>query len=457
MSAVSVATTATAVAEQTSQPDPLAGVRIDPATVRGVEGFFRVGRSSTGRWWLIDPDGQPFLYRGVCAVNRAGAQGGRRAVPGPYAQVVDARYGYPDNPQRFVEATLQRLRAWNFNALGSWTTEEFFDRGMPYTEILEFARVGPEIRVPGVKLPDVFDPAWVAAIDEVARALCPPRRDSRWLVGYFTDNELGWGQPDTDEIWGAPDAVNRKGPTLLQACLSLPPERAAHRAAWQFVLARHDNDLKKLARAWDIDIAGKADLARLTREGRIILTKGYGADHNAFTREFTHRYVRHTAEAIRRYDPNHLILGARFGAPPGEAVLAEFKPPWVDVVSANNYRRNMYERMDTYYRVHQMPILIGEFAWASPPFTDPRLLAPAERAKPLADHLAVAGPASLEKAFTHPGIVGYTWYRWVQDPKGIVGYGLVDRRDEPVALNIRLLTEVNARLETIAAQSAAAR
>lgn len=36
--------------------------------------------------------------------NRAGTIGGRRAVPGPYAAVVDAKYGWVQNKQPFVDA-----------------------------------------------------------------------------------------------------------------------------------------------------------------------------------------------------------------------------------------------------------------------------------------------------------------------------------------------------------------
>ena len=85
--------------------------------------------------------------------------------------------------------------------------KSFFDHDLPYTEILEFWKLGPHLpemtdadaRVHGgqtQRLPDVFDPQWVAACDERARQLCVPRRDSRLLVGYFTDNEIDFADRD---------------------------------------------------------------------------------------------------------------------------------------------------------------------------------------------------------------------------------------------------------------------
>jgi hypothetical protein len=37
------------------------------------------------------------------------------------------------------------MKGWGFNAFGAWATEEFYDRGLPYTEILEFFKEGPFI------------------------------------------------------------------------------------------------------------------------------------------------------------------------------------------------------------------------------------------------------------------------------------------------------------------------
>jgi hypothetical protein len=430
---------------------PLDSISLD--AMRGKPGFFRVGRSKKGNWWLVDADGKPFVYRGVCAINRAGTQGGRRAKPGPYATVVDTKY---KTRQAFVDATIQRLRSWNFNALGAWCTEEFFDQGLPYTEIVEFARVRDRITAPGINLPDVFDPAWLSAVDAEANKLCTPRRDSKQVIGYFTDNELGWGQPDTDFIWGAPDQMNMKGATLLQVCLSQQKESPVYKETWKWLMARHEGSLAKLSFDWDTALAIEDDLRRFTVSTRWINTKGYGEDHRAFTREFARRYVQACAEAIRRYDPNHLILGARFGAPPGADVLAEFKQPWVDIISANNYRRNMSERMDIYYQAEKMPILIGEFSWGSPPFTNPKQWPEDAKGKPVHEFVRSAGPATLEGAIRHSGVVGYTWYRWIQNAVGVdkenqTGYGLVDDQDNEVMFNTKLLKEVNGRLESVAA------
>ena len=69
---------------------------------------------------------------------------------------------------------------------------------VPFTEIMEFFKEAPFLPQAGNKrgLPDIFDPKWVVAIDKNARALCSPLRYSKDLIGYFTDNEIGFGKAD---------------------------------------------------------------------------------------------------------------------------------------------------------------------------------------------------------------------------------------------------------------------
>lgn len=141
--------------------------RMVASTLVGTAGFVRVGRSEHGQRWLVDAEGRPFFYKGVCSVNRPGTQGGRRAKDGAYAVTVDAKYGYRESPAALVGACLSRLSRWGFNALGSWTTEEFFEQGMFYTDNVEFLR-GPA-KLPRAGMVDVFDPTRRGATRSIAR------------------------------------------------------------------------------------------------------------------------------------------------------------------------------------------------------------------------------------------------------------------------------------------------
>jgi len=417
-----------------------------PETLRGTPGFFRAGRTRRGQWWLLDPRDRPFFSKGVAGVNRSGRADGRSAPPGPYAAAVDQLYG-AENPQAFVPATLARLKKWHFNTLGAWTAPEFSDQGMAGVGILDLRKHGPGINAFGARLPDVFDAGWPGVCAHAAAEVCAPRRESRDLVGYFTDHELGWAQPPDDK---SPAGAKKTRPSLLQICLSLEPSAAAYHAAWEFVLAARQGSLETLARDWAVELPNKETLRQLTQAEKPLLTPGYLRDNKNFSREFAHRYFTAAAAAIRRHDPNHLILGCRFGEPPGGSVLAECAYPAVDVVSADVCGAALFERIEIYSRTGHMPFLASEFAWNGDEFA--QLRTPREPGGLTSvERMLRRGRAVLERALTHPALVGYAWPRWA-DAAGETppfGSGLVHIDDSEAREHTELLANLNARAEKI--------
>ncbi len=424
----------------------------------GTPGFVRVAQNKEGLWWFLDAADRPFFAKATCGVNRAGTTGGRLANPGPYADAIDRLYDYPSSPQRFVDTEQARLRDWGFNTHGAWVTPEFFDQGLYYTDILDFRPRLPGVRIKeaGTHHSDVYDPLFREGVEALAAEFCPPRRDCKDFLGWFTDNEAGWGQPGTDHVWGGGEALNAivKQPTLLQMAMAMEDDRPIRRRAWDFVLERHGT-MDRIASAWDFSFRDKADFSARTRDGGLLNGSAYGEDHHRFSVEFALEYFRITGEAIRRHDPNHLLMGCRFGAPPGPSVSEACKrSPWIDVISANNYRDTMHARMDEYYEPTRKPIFIGEYAWCSdyhsvPGQDEGRL---GEASLPPEVRVEIKGRAALEEVFTHPGVVGYTWYRWIQkfDPsEPWRSYSLVGIDDSPNPFHTRILAEVNPKAEAI--------
>ncbi len=400
----------------------LAAIRFKPETIRGKEGFFRIGQSENGRWWLIDPDGNAFYHKAVTGLN-AGGMGGRRANRPP----VD-----PDT----VEQWLDILREAGFNTLGSWTTPEFFEQGMPFTEIIEGYYVGPWLhgdRYHTGGIPDVWDPRWAENVDAKCRELCTPLRDNRDLVGYFLENERGfreWLRPGEriiarsptfrpggpiDEREGlrlaAEPQFDTRGLALLQYCLTLADDTMpAYKRAWQFVLERHGG-IEQVGRAWGIELGSRQDLRNLTARGEILISEGYLEDLDAFVRLWVEQHHRIIVEAIRRYDPNHLILGMRHGGTPHPSVL-EVEAEWTDVVSRNNYRAEFFEAFDHMYHLQGRPILNGEFGtvtdsfyWVRNPIEPPGGHTPPQRRD-------LRARDAMDRIFAHPGVVGVSKYRW---------------------------------------------
>jgi hypothetical protein len=394
----------------------MARIRIDPATVAGKAGFFRVGRSVNGKWWLIDPSDKPFYHMGCTGLN-AGGMGGRRMRMPPVAAETAARW-------------VGLLRDWDFNAMGSWTTPEFFDKNMPYADIIDggYLAEGSLAR----RFPDVFDEAWRRAYDERCKAICPPNRDNRMCIGYYLENETGFmemlgpGQrivanspayrpggplPEDRLLLPAEPQLNTRGLGLLQYCLSLQEDRAAYKKAWEFVLARHDGKAEAVGKAWGVALTTRQDIRKLTANEIVLCSDAYVKDHWDFVRLWLEEYFAICVKAIRKYDPNHMILGMRWGGTPHPNVLA-VEAKWVDIASRNCYHAEFNDTYTEFHRYSGRPVLNGEYSLTTDsylivrdPIEPPGGYTPAQRQ-------AVRIRQAMDRAFAHPGIVGLTKYRW---------------------------------------------
>jgi len=427
---------------------------MDESSIVGRAGHFRVGRSRSGRWWLLTPAGEPFLYRGVCALwmpdNGKGAEALR------FRQHWERANG--KDPEALVTHCFGLLRDRGFNALGEWSTAQFWNRGWPFTVLIHVRQVRRESNISG-KLPDVFDPAWRTAYAACCRETCAPLAGSRDLVGYFVDNEGHWGTARRDYVWGQDNGpmVDRNvlgmEPLLLQTFLASDPKHPGHQAAWDWVLARHGGDVAAVARGWGADFASPAQLREQTARSLVLASRGYRADHEAFAAHYVHEYFRVTAEAIRAHDPNHLLLGPRFGGTPGDEVLKAIDRRHVDVLSWNCYNTGFRKRCAEMHAATRLPQLNGEFSWASGGFLDwQKLRARGTFTEEEKQRCARRGQFVLEEAFTHPALVGYTWYKFCWNPVAAdqPGYGLIDSEGRESTFNTPIFGAVNARLEAIA-------
>jgi len=409
-----------------------------PETLRGAAGFFRVGQTQAGQWWLIDPQGQPFFSCGVAGVNRNGRTGAGAVEA--YAAALAKKFAAADG-RAWADATVPRLWHWHINTLGPWTGPELDDCGLARVELADFRRAAPStlIRFAGANVPDVFDPQWVAGCARIAAEVCDPWRGRRELIGYFTDDALGW----------APLRPAR--PSLLQICLSAGPAFPAWHAAWEFALAAHEGSLDRLAAAWETALPNKEALRQLTLADAALATDGYRLDHERFTREFARRYFSTCAAAIRAHDPDHLVLGCRSDGPLPAAVLAEAVAPAVDVVSLGALPAAAIDALDHAHAVTGAPVLASGWSWSAD-FAHAAELAPeAAPALTRVERMLAHGRATFGRLAAHPGVVGWSWPQWVEGPDDAApfGQGLVRVDDREAAEHIDLLADLNARAESL--------
>lgn len=258
-----------------------AGRRIGAGT-----GFFRVQKEGE-RWWLADPDGFRFLHVAVNSVSPAEKFGSGAAFR--------EKFG---TEAVWAAKTADLLHDLGFNGTGSWSASEILrsaPQRLAYTDNLNFMasygrKRGGTFQQPGhTGYPGgaifVFDPEFETFCDEHAKQLAATASDP-WLLGHFTDNEMPLGAK------------------VLDGYLGLPETDPGNRAARAWLAGREVNDV-------------------LREEFR-----GLVAD----------RYFDIVTRAIRRHDPNHLILGSRFyGSEKDSEAVFRAAGKHLDVVAVNTY------------------------------------------------------------------------------------------------------------------------
>jgi hypothetical protein len=377
-------------------------------------GFFRVEQVD-GRWWFVDPDGHLFFSTSSTGMGAGGGDsrwqgrenyftalppmevgGGRRSPPGFYAWNLARRHGV-EAPTKWADLALKRLDSWGLNTIGNWSDSRLWEA---HRKAYQVNLGGWGMRDGYLGLPDVYSDEFPKIAERDAAAQCAPRKDDPWLLGYFIANEPPWPGRESfvvDIILdGKPSAIQREAKAFLAA--GDTPERRK-----QFI-------------------------------------------YRAFE-----KFLEVTIAAIRRHDPNHLILGLRFGGgvPPAEMLRACRA---FDVYSLNVYSTQVdVKRLEEIYRVTSRPIIVGEFHFGVPG----RGLAPGLVQVRNQAERGVAYRYYVEQAAAFPAFIGTSWFQWVDQPcTGRMdgenyNIGLVDVTDRPYADLVEAMRTTHGRLQAV--------
>jgi hypothetical protein len=336
-------------------------------------GFFRVEQIN-GKWWFVDPDGHLFLSMGVNGIGSGGAStrvngretyfagqppadlpagtSGRRPVAGDfYGWNLARRYGAGWDSQSNGMA-LRRMEAWGLNTARSVLSKE---KLMPYATMLRAARTEPVY----MGMPDVYSEEFARSADSSAASQMAALKDDSYLLGYFIGNEPAW------------------------------PGRESELA--------------------DMILKGKE-----TETQRKLKAFLAGGDTPARRKEFVLAAFEHqlqiTNQAARKYDPNHLNLGIRFGALPPDDVMRLGR--LFDVYSHNIYEYTPDRQwVAKLYQLTGKPLLIGEFHFGTPT----RGQAPALMQVANEKERGIAYRYYVEQVASMPSFVGAHWFAWLDE------------------------------------------
>ena len=371
-----------------------------------------------GASWLIRPGGEKFFSLGVCVVNQ-GVPPERFGLTNP---AYSALRCYPSS-DRWAEATVERLQSWRFTTVGGWsdfsTLRQCRDADVAFIPVLA---IGMSCGVPWV---DMWDTNVIARMHEIARKKILPLRDDPRLLGYYTDNEMGW--------WNA---------ALFKLTLEQPATSGQRQRLMQLLRETYHNQWVELLKDFEPDGAGS--FQELEQHGKLYLRPGSQgiSVYRRFLGMMAERYYSLVREIIGTYDSRGLILGDRYQSFYYPEV-ARASASSVDVASMNlnaAWNDGTFPRfyLDTLHELSGRPVMVSEFYMcAEQNRTGNRNLTSTFPVVATQRQRAAGFRNTLEALARLPYIVGADWFQYYDEPAHgrddgeDYDFGLVDIHNQP--------------------------
>jgi hypothetical protein len=487
-SARSSEASALAASPSMSNRDSYGGWTLNPSGLGSGNGYFRTWYDSTrSKWWLVDPLGNRFFSTGTTCTSldldktviknthqtspppitldrtswfQPGAlpvQGSSDPLAAFYTETTNGavpfdkgglaydffqanvyRKYYPGSGvdwQADWKLTQQaRMKSWGFNTLAAWSALAG-QIDVPFTIAITTAGTNVKTFFSPFQVHSEMRDPWdtadmkAAILYNLNHASAGVHKTNPKLIGYFVDNELGWGLDTWNPAykhyqqftipWGVMMYDNNGGAGQLPAKNILIADLqtkygtvAALNAAWGTSFNTASTITAVLQAPYD---------PNPTNRGAVVLTAGHVTDYRNFLTKYARKYFENVSTTINEfedstapYQRNHLYLGCRFAQWNLEAIKACTE--YADVVSFNIY--GMFDNAkwaflsDTSVIPIQKPAIVGEFAFLA---QDRGLFGPTN------DILTQAQRVSnydlyMSRVATHENFVGAHWFQYVDEP-----------------------------------------
>src|SRR6185503_16716317 len=387
-------------------------------------------RQTNSAWWLASPEGRPFFSVGVCLVTRGASRDAFDRENPSYAS-----WQHYTDDRAWADATLHRLKSWNFTTIGAWSHHRvLLQSSNMLGGLTPVLHVGSTAGAPWW---DMWDEKIIQRMDDVAREQILAVRDDPRLIGYYTDNEMGW--------WNA---------TLFHMALEQAPTSGQRQRLLKLLRETYANDWQKLLADFEPELADSFE--SLEQRGQLWLKaggRGVGAMRR-FLALVASRYYQLTHDIIRKYDRRALILEDRYQSFFYPEV-ARAAGPYVDAVSSNlnaHWNDGSFARfqLDTLHALRGKPVFVSEIYMSA---TENRTgnknnhgvfpVVPTQRER------ATALRTTLHSLAQLPYVVGADWFQYFDEPRHgrddgeNFNFGLVDIHDRPYEEVTRLFAKAD--------------
>jgi len=386
-------------------------------SIHGKPGYWRIGKTNQGVWWFISPQGNPDFLNTVTTVQPT-IRGRDPHGPDFVSRDFDERDPSPAALDHWASTTVQRVRDAGFKGIGAWSNPMLHNYDVPMTQDLNLSSwtYGGS--------PLIFSPSWSATIENAIKTQVTPLRENRHLVGYYLDNEMNW-----DDQAAGPrnyfDGLPGNDPNRQQVL-------GAIRKVWTSIDAFNSDWHTQLADWNAIDALRALPQAPADAYERLL---------RPWISYVAETYFRTTTTLLRKYDPNHLVLGIRYrGNAPREVIRAS--RGYTDAQSLNYYVSDARLDADTFKMIStesDQPIIISEYSFhALDGRSGNRNTAGFD-----AQVLDQKARGDAYRAFTTrlarvPYVIGADWFQWMDEPPSgrrndgeDANFGVVDIDDKP--------------------------
>lgn len=378
-------------------------------------GFFHLEK--TDRWWLVTPDGNAFLSFGLNHVSPFHFT--RPECVDHWAKT----FGVKDKTDagQFLPGYREKLRkdltTLGMNTLGVHSTLRDLPAGfVPYIHTARFADICHYMTPGETDFHDVFSPDFEARCDRIARTEAAPRRDDPFLIGYFfidcpifTDRDAA---PRHNNIYGA---VRPGLPTWPRVLRNLDGQSPGKRAYTDLMRGFYHGNIQEFNLAYGTRFAS-FDALRQAVNWRPTVdasNEKEKRDNNAFLLRVIDRYYEVAVAAIRKHDPNHLIVGDKLNGntdTPDEIVALAARHADLVFYQMYGYWEEQKPKLDAWSKLTGKPLFNGDASYAVPYDQMPNPYGPhcrtqEERARRFDDF--------AKNAFARKDFVGWTWCGWI--------------------------------------------
>jgi len=392
-------------------------------------GYFKLGKTSSGRWWLIDPDGYPFWSFGVGQVSLdtqafETLYNGREYYfakeIGTHAEGLKINHYKVNSLQKYgnkdtwLKKQKDRLKHWGLNTVGTHSESSLFlNENIPV--IVSLPTLSNENTCTTDNWPDVFCPNWQEWFQETIPELLMQWNNQPNLLAYQTGRNLPW--PNSRILDSESDS--------------------AIKSAWRDFMSEKYSEISSFNEVWESSYTDWDDLLNMSELNIPTERNNAEKDKEAFLIHYAEKYFNLLSNIITSLDEQHLFLGPCFGPelPPDE--ILKLAGQHFDVICWIAGNEPLEEDLiSKVYSLTERPILIT--GGAKEKKSASHLVANTVNYPP--NDLLAQYRKDIELALKLPYVLGYHFDSLVDDPiSGRIidderrSIGLVDIADTPDA------------------------